>query len=420
MTGFFMLPDLHFTGPEEFWQDARTLPRRGVAQALVDARSRTLGLLAALGVDERVPRAAASEEFSPPQWTLGYLAWYGEKWCLRDPTEIHGPDGALWEPGAPTVLDGADAWFDADRIPPDARWEVSLPALSVIKLYAAGTLERILARLAILPDEADETLEPFRLSLFREVIEAESLVAMLQALGRPMPGSVARMPAVSPASPLHFEGSSVTLGRQTSHGLAFDNETPPQSTYVPAFEIDATPVTHRQFLEFVEDAGYDNPAWWSPAGQQWMMFQERSVPRYWSRQHQDAGRGVRWHMQRFGQQIELAMDEPICHLSLFEAEAWCRWAGRRLPKEEEWELAATRSNLFQWGIVREWTGSIFEPYAGFIPGRDDTWSLPYFGLYQAVRGAAWITPAMYRHPAFRGVAEPGSDLGWIGFRSCAV
>lgn len=419
MAGFFMLPDLYFTGAADSWHDARTMPRQGIAHALVDARNRTLSLLAAFGMHERNWRLMPSHEFSPPHWTLGNLAWYGEKWCLRDPSEIRGPAGSLWEPAAPTLLDGADAWFDADRIPPDTRWEVTLPELAVIKAYAANTLERILAQLTNLHDDSDESLEPFRMTLFREVLEAEGLIAILQALGRPLPGGMARAPWRCEPGTLSFTGGRMTLGRDAGQGLSFDNERPAQRTYVPPFEIDAAPVSHRQFLAFVEDGGYDNPAWWSAAGQQWMMFQERSVARYWSRQR-EGGRTVRWHMQRFGSDIVLPLDEPVCHVSLFEAEAWCRWAGRRLPTEDEWEMAATRNGTFQWGSVREWTGSVFEPYDGFLPGRDDTWSLPYFGVYQAVRGAAWMTPPAFRSACFRGAAEPGADLGWIGFRSCAV
>lgn len=420
MAGFIMLPDLHFTGAPDSWHDARLLPRQGLAQALVDARNRTLNLLSAFGMDARHWHMAASDEFSPPHWTLGYLAWYGEKWCLREPVALHGPDGMLWEPASPAALSGADAWFDADRIPPDARWEVTLPILSVIKTYAATVLERMLARLAVLPDDDDSTLEPFRIALFREVLEAENLTAMLQALAYPLPAGMVRAPSSGSAGVLHFEGGRVMLGRASAVGLTFDNEYPPQPTYVPAFDIDATPVTHRDFLEFVDDGGYDDPAWWSPAGQQWMMFQERSVPRYWSRLRTPDGRTVQWHMQRFGREMLLPLDEPIGHVSLFEAEAWCRWAGRRLPTEGEWEVAATRGGQFQWGNMREWTASVFEPYDGFVSGRDDTWSVPYFGVYQSVRGSAWMTPPMFRHIAYRGAAEPGSDLAWIGFRSCAV
>lgn len=425
MTGFFMLPDLHFTGSGDDWRDARHLPRQGLAQALVDCRNRTLGLLSSFGMQERSWRLLPSHEFSPPQWVLGHLAWYAEKWCLRDPRPMtslsagisHGTQ--IWEPTEPSALNGADAWFDADRIPPDARWEVALPDVAVIKQYAADTLERVLARIATLYDDGDATLYPFRLVLFRETLQTEALAAMLQALGRPLPGGMSRLSSTGEQGTLQLPGGRFVMGWNEPDGFAFDNERPPQRTYVQPFEIDAAPVTNRQFMEFVDDGGYDNPAWWSAAGQQWLMFQERSAPRYWSRQrHPDiAGR---WQLQRFGEDVAVPLAEPVRHVSLFEAQAWCLWAGRRLPTEDEWEMAAVQNSAFRWGEVSEWTASVFEPYDGFEAGPDDTWSAPYFSTYQTVRGASWLTPAWFHHARFRLMVDPGSDGGWIGFRTCAV
>jgi ergothioneine biosynthesis protein EgtB len=413
MTGFFMLPDLYFSGSGESWNDARRLPRQGLQQALVDSRNRTLGLLAPFGDTERGWRMERVEGFDPPLWTLGHVAWFAEKWCLREVRD----DGAFRRPALPSLLDGADAWFDADRIPPDARWEATLPAVSVVKRYASTVLDRVLAQLATRKDDRDDTLYAFRLALFREDLLGEALAELSQALGRPLSGAPAGAPVIGNASAsLQFPGGKFTLGWSEPDGFAFDNELPPQRTYVPPFDIDSAPVSNRQFIEFIEDGGYDNPEWWSRAGEQWLMFQERSAPRYWSRNRQGGG----WLIERFGQPCAVPAMEPVRHISLFEAQAWCRWAGRRLPQEDEWEMAAVQNRGFQWGQVWEWTASPFEPYDGFVPGVDDSYSEPYFQTHQSVRGASTQTAPRLRHVRFRQHADPGNDHGWIGFRTCAL
>jgi ergothioneine biosynthesis protein EgtB len=190
---------------------------------------------------------------------------------------------------------------------------------------------------------------------------------------------------------------------------------------VPAFEIDAQPVTNGQYLEFVEDGGYDHPQWWSPAGLEWLMMQERSAPLGWQR---DATTRT-WQALRYGQARTLNRDEPVRHVSLFEAQAWCRWAGRRLPTEDEWEMAAVQGRAgFHWGQVWEWTSSPFEPYPEFEPGgshgRVASLSAPHFMTMQAVRGAAAHTPQRARHPRFRGFLLPERDDIFVGFRTCAL
>ncbi|MCA3233251.1 MAG: SUMF1/EgtB/PvdO family nonheme iron enzyme, partial [Cupriavidus sp.] len=191
---------------------------------------------------------------------------------------------------------------------------------------------------------------------------------------------------------------------------------PAQKIYVPAFEMDAALVTNAQFLEFVEDHGYEHPSYWSTAGRQWLMTQERSAPRYWARHAVSRS----WVVSRFGTERTLNPDEPVRHVTLFEAQAWCVWAGRRLPLEVEWELAAVQNRGLQWGTLREWTASPYEPYLGFAAEPTDGEIIGRFGTHQAVRGVSFASPARLRHVRARTALLPEDDVAFVGFRTCAV
>jgi EgtB-related family protein len=128
-----------------------------------------------------------------------------------------------------------------------------------------------------------------------------------------------------------------------------------------------------------------------------------------------------WQRRRQGAWEDLPLDEAACHLSLHEAEAWCRWAGRRLPTEAEWERAAvTRPDAFRWGDVWEWTASPFRPHPGFAahPYRD--YSAPWFDGRPVLRGASFMTQPRMRHPCYRNFFPAQRNDVPAGFRACAA
>jgi iron(II)-dependent oxidoreductase len=159
---------------------------------------------------------------------------------------------------------------------------------------------------------------------------------------------------------------------------------------VPEFEIDAQPVSWSQYIEFVDDGGYDRPELWHTDGWAWLQAQDATGGRRGPR-HVDqigvarfGGAGAVLQM-RFGQPVRVAGHHPVTHCSWWEADAWCRWAGRRLPDEAEWELAAHVAvrRGFRWGEVHEWTASRLQPYPGFSPDPWADYSMPHFGQAQA-------------------------------------
>jgi iron(II)-dependent oxidoreductase len=382
--------------------------------ALQDARHHTLSLfeaLAALGYDQatQVPRRAT---LNPPLWELGHVAWFAEWFVLRDaasstPGDAHGA----------SLLAHGDRWFDSNTVPHAMRWVLDLPVPDTLKTYCGEVLDRIRARLAA-AGEDDRALYPYRLVLAHEDMHGEALLYTLQTLGAAWPASGSHLAGASdPLAPgeLAFPGGSLLRGGEQSRGFVFDNERQAAPCRIDPFAIDAGLVANAAYAEFMLDGGYECERYWSDAGRAWLRQGQRSAPRYW----QPDGMGG-WHTVRFGTLAALDLAEPVRHVSLHEAEAYCSWAGRRLPREEEWEYAATSGDSgFSWGQLWEWTASPFLPYTGFVADRYREYSAPYFGSRQSVRGASFATPWRLRSPHFRNFYTPERDDIFTGFRTCA-
>jgi formylglycine-generating enzyme required for sulfatase activity len=192
---------------------------------------------------------------------------------------------------------------------------------------------------------------------------------------------------------------------------------------VPEFEIDAQPVCWAQYLEFVDDGGYDRQELWAPGGWDWLQALAQGEGRRAPRHVEQIGVASGAVMQtRFGQPTRMAAQQPVMHVSWWEADAWCRWAGRRLPLEPEWELAASAASSrgFRWGDVWEWTASRFAPYEGFVSGPDASHTLDGLGRTRVLRGGSRVSAARLKSPRLRHFAAPERDDLFCGFRSCAV
>jgi ergothioneine biosynthesis protein EgtB len=249
-------------------------------------------------------------------------------------------------------------------------------------------------------------------------MHGEALLYTLQTLGAAAPACLAAE-AGQAATPgeIAFAGGSLLCGGDPARGFVFDNEKPALSCRVAPFAIDAGLVSNAAWLAFMEDGGYRQPRCWSEEGRAWLAASGRAAPRYWQR---DAA-GDGWHTLRFGQRVDLDPGEPVRHVSLYEAEAYCSWAGRRLPLEEEWEFAARAGHAgFGWGQLWEWTASRFLPYPGFAADRYLEYSAPSFGSRQSLRGASFATPPRLRSPHFRNFYTPERDDIFAGFRTCAL
>ncbi len=374
---------------------ARSGGRAILAEALSDSRRRTLALLdayvASLGEALPVPY---STQLNPPLWEAGHVGWFQDYWIARSNQRRLGvqADPEHERPGG--RLPQADALYNSSRVAHDTRWELPLPDHSATGGYLAASLADTLNLLADTP-ETDDDLYFFRLALFHEDMHGEAAVYMAQALDIPLPATLlAAAQALPQNATLHIPSQRWMLGHADA-GFAFDNELAAHGVDIAPFAIDSTVVTWARYLPFLEATG-------------------AAPPRYVRRQ------GDTWQGCLFGDWGPLPPDAPATHLSWFEADAWCRWAGRRLPTEAEWEAAALTQPGFHWGQVWEWTASRFLPYPGFVahPYRD--YSAPWFGERYVLRGASQATSPRMAHPRYRNYFTPERNDIHGGFRSCAL
>jgi ergothioneine biosynthesis protein EgtB len=390
--------------------DARLLAGAALADALRDARATTLART--MDQDDEAWHVAQQSGVNLPAWELGHLAWFAEFWILRGPHRA-GADGFVAAAKPPSIA-GPDAIFDSARLAHGDRWHVALPARAELATRLARQLD---ACIDAVPGDADDDDANYfhRLALFHEDMHGEAFAWLRSTLGWPAPAGLA-LPSLPRFEDLRIEGGRVALGRAPEErGFAFDNEQPTLSIRVAPFEIDATPVRNEEFLAFVEAGGYDDATFWPGPGGHWRSRHPLSHPSRWRRD----GSGV-WQMRWFDRWLPLDASAPVIHVSAWEAEAYCRWAGRRLPHAAEWEHAA-RDARFGWGRgVWEWTADAFRPYPGFVAGPYADYSRPWFGDHRELRGGAFATHERLHDPRYRNFFVADRNDVFAGFRTAAL
>ena len=357
-------------------------------------------------------------ELNPPLWELGHIGWFQAWWLQRFSECMQGHRADPDAPRAPAARPDADALYNSSRVPHASRWSLPLPDAEATCADLADQLQTTLALLAEVDDGGPQRHDPlyfFRLALLHEDMHHEAALYMAQGLGvviTDVRWQAAALP--EPPPPLSLDAGHWRLGSDVDAGFAFDNELGAHTVTVPATRMDAQVVRWAEYLPFVEAGGYRDARWWDDAGQRWLAAHLPTAPRYL---RHEAGT---WHHRRHGRWQALALAEAACHLTQHEALAWCRWAGRRLPGEAEWERAAlTRPESFRWGDVWEWTASPFQPFPGFAahPYRD--YSAPWFDGRPVLRGASFMTQPRLRHPRYRNYFPAFRNDVPAGFRTCA-
>lgn len=398
--------------------------------ALMDARNHTLHLFAQYQkalerVNYVVPQ---SESVNPPLWELGHIGWFQEWWIARNTQRALGTRCEPDHTRLASIEPNADRWWNSSHVAHNTRWQLDLPSANNIRAYLLDTLESTLDLLEK-ADDTDDALYFYRLCLFHEDMHSEALVYMAQTLGIAFDKDMAQAFTPAPMTlrePLLVPACTWQLG-SNDDGFSFDNERPHNSVHVPEFEIDAQPVTWAQYVEFVDDDGYDRQELWSAEGWQWLQSlandEGRRAPRYVDQIGVASGAVMQ---TRFGTARRMHGSQPAMHMAWYEADAWCRWAGRRLPFEVEWEVAAhtAAKRGFLWGNVWEWTGTTFRGYSsetgGFKPDPYQDYSQPWFNTHKVLRGASFASRARMKSPKYRNFYLPERDDMFCGFRSCAL
>jgi len=445
--------------------------------ALYEARQRTLELIEDLTDEQMIgPRLAI---VNPLRWEVGHVAWFQEYWVLRH-----------FRKEAPTRPDG-DRLYDSARIAHDTRWDLPLPSKAETLAYIQRILERIVEHRPSAASERGAKVNGYdeayfiRLALRHEYMHAEAITYTRQTLGYPTPKiSVSHefgsrvsgsgkndepspSPQPQPRTPkgdTEVPGGTFLLGSNPGPTFVFDNEQWAHPVTLTPFRMASTAVSNGEFVAFVEHGGYKRRDFWTEEGWRWRESARADHPVYWQRQA-----GGRWLRRNFDQWVPLEGLLPVLHVNWFEADAYCRWAGRRLPTEAEWEMAASseptpddrsvtaHKRLFPWGDeapspdranldwramgsvevdalpagdspfgcrqmignVWEWTATDFGPYPGFAPGPYKEYSAPWFGNHKVLRGGCWVTRSGLIRNNYRNFYQPHRRDVWAGFRTCA-
>jgi len=415
------------------------LPERWQPQALhqAEAARRALpDLLSVALMQSRNVTLAWLQGFESAQWPdrqpdsplavdvlleIARVAWAQEFWIARNVQRHRGTAASSRAPRLPSVHPHADRWWSpqvGSRRTSDAQ---------EVRQFLALTLESTLELLQGLPPahQDDEGLHLFRWALLHEDRLCERLAVAAQWLG--VSTSAGWSPPHGQAPPARALRAPLWMPSQTFEvGSAPGGLVPPPERWhtlvsVPEFEIDAQAVTWSQMGEFAQDGGYDDARWWSAAGWDWASGHGRRAPRGVVQWHAGALREVGGRLQR------VPLSQAVAHVSYYEAQAWCAWAGRRLPTEVEWELCActAASRGFVWGDVWEWTLGQPRPWQA-SDGPSDGAPVAGFGedtapaQHRVLRGASSWTAPRCIHPRSRRFVAPERDELFVGFRSCSL
>jgi iron(II)-dependent oxidoreductase len=362
--------------------------KEAIAGLLDEARSRTLALIEPLD-DEQLNRVF-SPILSPLAWDLGHIANFEELWLVQtvgDREPLHGDLGRF---------------YDAIENPRRIRGELPILRDAELRAYMADVRERaleVLDQVEIGPDAEDPLLRDgfvYEMLIAHELQHNETMLQLLQLVDGYEATRADLEPRFAAAGPgpatIAIAAGEHEIGAP-ERGFAYDNERRRHTVELAAFEIDRAPTTNAEYFQFIEDGGAE-------------------PPEYWERDPESG-----WVSTAMGRRMPIVPEHPVAHVSWDQADAFARWAGRRLPSEHEWEAA--RTELEGLGQVWEWTASDFLAYPGFEPFPYPEYSQVFFGdTYKVLRGGAWATHPHVARPTFRNWDLPQRRQIFAGFR-CA-
>ncbi|TCK70779.1 ergothioneine biosynthesis protein EgtB [Acidipila rosea] len=408
-----------------------SLPYSATASLFASVRRQSETLCSPLTPEDMMVQSCP--EASPAKWHLAHTAWFFETFVLRE--FLHG-----YRPLNEDYLWLFNSYYNAISAQPEKKLRAcfSRPSLAEVLRYRSHVDSAILELLEMgAPEEAERRIV---LGLNHEQQHQELLLTDIKHsfwMNPLKPVYKLEGPAITgrgaPVREFLVYESGVYATGHSGEGFAFDNELPRHRVWLDSFAIASQPVTCAEYLEFMQDGGYEQPELWLAEG--WTAVQEEKwrAPLYW---FQEDGEWQLFTLRGTFSVSDLG-NSPVCHLSGYEAEAFARWAGKRLPTEAEWETAAatqpTHGNLLESGALHpvanagtffgntwEWTASAYLGYPGYraLPGALGEYNGKFMSNQTVLRGGSCVTPASHIRPTYRNFFPSRTRWQFSGLRLC--
>jgi ergothioneine biosynthesis protein EgtB len=399
-----------------------------------EVRATTERLAAPLSPEDQTVQSMA--DVSPTKWHRAHVTWFFETFVL-------GPHVPGYRPYDDSYSYIFNSYYEAlgQRHPRSERGLISRPGVAEVACYRefvdhamqhllSGELGSRVHELITLGLHHEQQHQELLLMDIKHVLSRNP---MLPAYAPPIDAEQRDRPAPPKASWIEHDGGVVEIGH-TGEGFGFDNEFPRHRTYLSPFGLADRPVTCGEWLSFMEDGGYERPEFWLSDGWAVVRTQGWDSPLYWFRDDESPDE---WQQFTLSGVRPVDPDEPVCHISYYEADAFAHWTGKRLPTEAEWETVASRdaegdnflgpdaphprpavtTNALM-GDVWEWTSSSYTPYPGFraAPGAVGEYNGKFMVSQYVLRGGCCATPPGHTRSTYRNFFPPGARWAFSGLR----
>jgi ergothioneine biosynthesis protein EgtB len=426
---------MNLTEQEILTQPGISDKKNNLIKRFIDVRKFTGKLTSPLEIEDFVIQSM--QDVSPAKWHLAHTTWFFEAFILNKADANYKSPHPLY-----AYLFNSYYVQMGERWIRNQRGWLSRPTVREIMEYRNYVEDALINFLTICNDETFDEYAPLvEIGLHHEQQHQELIltdikhVLSINPLHPVYSERNERINSISvPLKWIEFEGGLVETGNDGSE-FCYDNEKPKHKTYLQPFALGSRLITNREYLEFIEDKGYDRTPLWLSDGYAFIESQKINAPLYWEKKDGE------WFYFTLNGYKKINPDEPVCHISYYEAEAFAAWKGARLPTEAEWEFAAgnlmyegnfvdnenfhpvpldsNNNQLNQmYGDVWEWTGSAYLPYPGFkpLPGALGEYNGKFMSGQMVLRGGSCATSKLHIRKTYRNFFPPNSRWQFMGLR----